>query len=153
MNLIRREPRTLHVPYGVEPFSLMRNMLRWDPFRELDFRPEAANGFMPSFDVRETAEGYVFQADMPGIRQEDLDINLTGNRLTITGKREAEERKEGENYFTLERSFGSFSRAFNLPDGVDATRVDAVLKEGVLTLTVPKVPEVQPRKISINARS
>lgn len=104
---------------------------------------------MPSFDIKETPEGYAFIADMPGIRQEDLDTNLTGNRLSITGRREREGKAEGENCFIAERSFGRFARTFSLPEGVDGNRVNAELKNGVLTLTVPKTPEVQPKKITI----
>lgn len=150
MNLIRREPRTPAVGPSIEPFGLMRNLLRWDPFGNIEF-PEIQSAFLPTFDIKETSKGYVFMADMPGVRQENLDINLTGNRLTISGKREAEERKEGESFFATERSFGSFSRTFSLPEGVDPNGVSAELKNGVLTLTVPKVPEVQPKKITIQA--
>jgi len=148
MNLIRREPRTPVLNPAFEPFSLMRNLVRWDPFRDFDYQTEPS-AFMPSFDIKETAEGYAFVADMPGIRQEDLDINLTGNRLSITGKRERDSKTEGESFFISERSFGSFARTFSLPEGVDGNRVNAELKNGVLTLSVPKVPEVQPKKITI----
>jgi len=150
MNLIRREPRTAVLNPAFEPFSLMRNLVRWDPFRDFEFQGENS-AFMPSFDIKETADGYVFFADMPGIRQEDLDINLTGNRLSITGKRERSAASEGENIFIAERSFGSFARTFSLPEGVDGNRVNAELKHGVLTLTVPKVPEVQAKKIAIQS--
>lgn len=151
MNVIHRERRIPTAGATLEPFGLMRNLMRWDPFRDIEF-PELQSAYIPSFDIKETAQGFVFIADLPGVKQEDLDINLTGSRLTITGRRESEERKEGENYFATERNFGSFSRTFSLPEGVDPNGVGAELKNGVLTLTVPKVPEVQPRKISIQAR-
>jgi len=150
MNLIRREPRTNQYLPALEPFAVMRNLMRWDPFRDIEF-PDAQGAYLPSFDIKETSGGYVFVADLPGVRQENLDINLTGNRLTISGKRESEEKKEGENWFTTERSFGSFTRTFSLPEGVDGSAVQAELRNGVLTLTVPKVPEVQPRRITIQA--
>ncbi len=150
MNLIHREPRTPAFSANLEPFGLVRNFMRWDPFRDMEF-PEMQSAYFPSFDIKETAKGYVFIADLPGVKQEDLDINLTGNRLTITGRRESEERKEGENFFATERSFGNFRRTFSLPEGVDGNNVVADLKNGVLTLTVPKVPEIQPRKITIQA--
>jgi len=150
MNLIRREPRTPAYGASLEPFGFMRNFMRWDPFRDLEF-PEVQSAYLPSFDIKETTQGYVFIADLPGVKLEDLDINLTGNRLTITGKRESEERREGENFYANERSFGSFSRTFSLPEGVDANGVSAELKNGVLNLTVPKVPEIQPKKIAVQA--
>ncbi len=152
MILNRRDTRTSPATLApaFEPVGLMRNFLRWDPFRDLDFNLDLQTAFTPSFDIRETPEAYVFEADLPGIRREDVEINLTGNRITITGKREARTRKENENVFILERSNGSFTRSFNLPDGVDAGKVAADLKDGVLTLTLPKVPEVQPKKIEIS---
>ena len=151
--LIRRENRTTPATFtpAFEPFGLMRNLLRWDPFRELDYGFDVQSPFTPSFDIRETPEAYVFEADMPGIKREDLDLNLTGNRITITGRREARERREGENLFISERSHGSFTRSFNLPDGVDGAKVSAELKDGVLTLTLAKVPEVQPKRIQITS--
>ena len=80
--LIRRENRTTPATFtpAFEPFGLMRNLLRWDPFRELDYGFDVQSPFTPSFDIRETPEAYVFEADMPGIKREDLDLNLTGNR-------------------------------------------------------------------------
>ena len=79
----------------------------------------------------------------------DLEIALTGNRLTISGKREQEKHEQGDTYYASERSYGSFSRAFTLPDGTDGENVKAELKNGVLEVVVPKKPEVQPRKITI----
>jgi HSP20 family protein len=149
MNLVRRETRVPVLGAAFEPFSLMRGLMRWDPFRDEGLQGDGAT-FLPSFDIKETKEGYVFTADLPGIRQEDLDINLTGSRLSISGKREAEARQEGENLFIAERSFGAFCRTFNLPEGIDAGNVKAELKDGVLKVTVPKVPEVQPRRITIS---
>ena len=94
--------------------------------------------------MKENKDGYVFRADLPGVREDDLDISLTGNRLTISGKREQEKHEQGDTYYANERSYGSFSRAFTLPDGTDAENVRADLKNGVLQVTVPKKPEVQP---------
>jgi len=135
-----------------DPFRVMRDVFRFDPFREL----EAVAGvggeyglFAPSFDVKENKEGYVFRADLPGVREEDLEISLTGNHLTISGKREQEKHEQGDTYYASERSYGSFSRAFTLPDGTDGENVKAELKNGVLQVIVPKKPEVQPRRIAI----
>ncbi len=151
MNLIRtRENRTLPVQTNVlEPFRLMRNLLRWDPYRDFGFNEEAASTFMPSFDVKETADSYVFTADMPGIRKEDLDIQLAGNRLTISGRRESEANSQEGQVYSQERSFGTFSRSFTLPEEVESAKVAAELRDGVLHLMVPKSPEVRPQKIKI----
>ena len=151
MNIIRtRDTRTLPSQANVlEPFRLMRNLLRWDPYRDFPYAEEAVNTFMPSFDVRETADTYVFTADMPGIRKEDLDIQLAGNRLTISGRREAESSSHEGQTYSQERSFGTFSRSFTLPEEVESGKVAAELRDGVLHLMVPKSPEVRPQKITI----
>jgi len=149
--LIRRNQNEVAPSGSVwDPFRVMRDVLRWDPFRELEAAAGGDYGlFAPSFDVKENRDGYVFRADLPGVKEEDLEISLTGNRLAISGRREEEKREQGETYYASERSYGSFSRAFTLPDGTDAENVRAELKNGVLQVTVPKKPEVQPRKIQI----
>ena len=101
------------------------------------------------FEVKETKEGYLFKADVPGIKDNDLTINLSGNRLTVSGKREEEKKQETETYFSFERSYGSFTRSFTLPEGIDGDKVHANLKDGVLSILVPKKPEAQPKKVAI----
>lgn len=134
------------------PFRMMREMMNWEPFRAMqgELAPSAREGgFIPSFEVKETKDSFVFKADLPGVRESELDIILTGNRLTISGKREAEETEEGENYYALECSYGGFSRAFTVPDGCDLDHINAHLENGVLTLVIPKQPESQPKHISL----
>jgi len=131
-----------------DPFQMMREMMRWDPFREmvpLSFE----RAWSPSFEVRETKDSFVFKADLPGVKKEDIDVSLTGNRLQIGGKRDEEKEQKGDTYFTYERSFGSFTRCFTLPDGADTEHVKTELNEGVLTLIVPKKAESHARKIPI----
>jgi HSP20 family protein len=135
-----------------EPFRLMDAMLRWDPFRELGSGWAPMNeSFLPRFDVKETKDGYLFRADMPGVKESDLEISVTGNVLTISGKREDEHTEEGDQYHASERSYGQFARSFSLPDGADTDSVKADLKDGVLTLHLAKKPEVQPKKIAIGS--
>jgi HSP20 family protein len=139
---------------GYDPFEMMREMLGWDPFRELGRFGGFGGGkdlatFNPSFDVKETKDAYIFKADLPGIKQEDVELSMTGNRLTLSGKREDERHEEGEQYHAYERSYGSFSRSFTLPEGVDLENVQADLRDGVLSVTVPKKPEVQARRIQL----
>jgi HSP20 family protein len=105
--------------------------------------------FVPDIDVKETPDAYVFKADLPGIEEKDVEISMTGNRLGVRGKREEEKREERATYFACERTYGAFTRAFTLPEGVNADAVTAELKDGVLTIVVPKKPEVQPRKIEV----
>lgn len=133
----------------LEPFRLMRDFMRWDPLREWDITP-GSGAFMPSFDVKESPDAYQFRADLPGILEADLEISLEGTRLTVAGKREAEVLKEGERLHLSERSHGRFSRTFTLPEDVEGEKVVAELRNGVLTLMVPKRPEVRPRKINVS---
>jgi HSP20 family protein len=136
-----------------DPFRAMRELLSWEPFTEMLPHWPAEHGQLDvHFDVKETKEAFIFKADLPGIKSEDLDVKLTRNRLTVTGKREAEKTEKGETFYMYERSFGSFTRAFTLPEGVDAEHIDADLKDGVLTLTLPKKPEVQPKQINVKAK-
>jgi HSP20 family protein len=164
MPLIRREnrepARNRGQEYGLDPtqtwdpFRLMDTLLRWDPFRE--GRGWAARGmdnYYPHFDVKETPDGYWFTADLPGVKEGDLDISVTGNVLTVSGKREEERVEENAQYYAMERGHGQFTRSFSLPDGADTGNVKADLKDGVLQIQLGKRSEVQPKKISIGTTS
>jgi HSP20 family protein len=136
------------------PGQWVRALMGWDPFQEMEPWPTYRGAdFNPTFDVKETKEGFVFRADLPGIQEKDIDVTLTGNRLVISGKREEEKKEQSDVYFACERSYGSFTRAFTLPEGVDAGLARADYKNGVLTLLVPKKPEAQPKKIAVKAGS
>ena len=128
-----------------DPFSLARDLLNWDPF----YAARPASAFAPAFEVKETHDSFVLRADVPGVEEKDLDINVHSGVLTVSGTRQSEERKEGESYALYERQYGSFSRSFALPDMADADRVEANLANGVLTLTIGKKAEAKPRKIEI----
>ena len=152
-NVVRRQgqnnPRSQSFLTEWSPFQVMEAMLNPDSFTNaVSARTEQT--FAPRFDVKETKDGFFFQADLPGLKEEDVTISLTGNRLSITGKRDAEEKKEGENYYMLERKHGSFSRVFTLPETADLDKIKAEMKEGVLFLSLPKRAESQPRRISIS---
>jgi HSP20 family protein len=159
MNIVRRQastPTTTAASASTQwdPLRMMREMMRWDPFQELSpmFPAEASRLiYAPDVDVKETANAYVFKADVPGIKEKDLELSTTGNRLTLSGKREEERHEDTATYHASERSCGSFSRSFTLPDGIDLDHASAELKEGVLTITVPKKPEVMPKKIPFGA--
>ena len=134
------------------PFRMMRDLMGWDPFREMSsLVPQLPSGFAPSFEIKETKDGFVFKADVPGIRENDLDVTITGNRLAISGKREAEKQEQTDTYYAFERSYGEFARSFTLPEGIDANSVRADLKDGVLTVSIQKTPEAQPKKIDVQA--
>jgi HSP20 family protein len=128
-----------------DPFAFARELLAWDPF----FSTRAVSAFTPSFEVKETNDSFVVKADLPGVDEKDLDISLHGGVLTVSGNRTAEERKEGESYALYERQYGSFTRAFSLPDMADYEKIDAKLADGVLTLVIGKKAEAKPKKIAL----
>ena len=128
-----------------DPYSLARELLNWDPF----FTARPASAFAPSFEVKETNDSFVLRADVPGVEEKDLDVAVHNGVLTVSGSRQAEERKEGESFAIYERQYGSFSRSFALPDMADGERIDASLNNGVLSLTIAKKAQAKPRKIEI----
>ena len=129
----------------------------WDPFRAMDAllgwapNAEAAPAFAPKVDVKETKDGYVLSADLPGVKESDVHVSVDGSVLTISGHREEERRTDEEHYHAIERTHGSFSRSYELPETADLGGIKADLKKGVLTVQVGKKPEAQPRSISVTS--
>jgi HSP20 family protein len=132
-----------------DPMAWARDLLRWDPFREMAPSFVETAAFAPAFDVKETAEGYQFHADVPGVLDKDIEVTRTGNRLTVSGKRESAKENKSETFYASERSYGSFMRTFTLPEGIDGEHIRAELKDGVLSILVPKTPAAQPQKIAV----
>jgi HSP20 family protein len=153
MKLIRRNAPELPAARALaewDPIRLWRDLASWEPFRELGApigRREPL--FAPDFEVKETKDAYIFRADLPGVKEVDLEVRVTGMQLVVAGKREAEDNVENDTFHVYERSYGAFTRTFLLPDGADAEHIVAALKDGVLTLHVPKMPSLQPKKIPI----
>ena len=127
-----------------DPLAVAREILSWDPWNT-----RAVSAFSPTFEVKETADAFVVKADVPGVKEEDIDISLHNNVLSISGVRNPEERKEDDSYFLYERQYGSFSRSFALPEAADGDKVEAKIDGGVLTLTIGKKVSALPRKISL----
>jgi HSP20 family protein len=141
----RRENATPQTSRARDPFaSLARELFGWDPYATS--RPSA---FSPHFEVKESEDHYAIRADLPGVKESDVDISMHGNVLTISGSRAAEERNQQETYYVYERQYGSFSRAFSLPDEADPEKVDASLKDGVLSVRVAKRAHAKPRRIEL----
>jgi HSP20 family protein len=138
----------------LDPWRMMRRMLRWDPFGEMQgVFPEEDFVFSPAFEVKETKTGFIIHADLPGVKEKDLDVSLTGNRLTIRGKRDSEKKEQTDTYYVYERSYGSFTRAFTLPEGADPNQLRAELREGVLDINIGKKPEMQAKKIAVKTEA
>lgn len=129
---------------------------RWDPLRDLlaiQHRLERLatgnpQGWVPAVDLCETAEAFVVTAELPGIPRDHVRIDVHDGRLTIQGRRDA--RVSCEQYHQVERGHGEFARSFALPVGVDVTRISADLRDGVLTILVPKAPEHIPRRVAVS---
>jgi HSP20 family protein len=133
-----------------DPFRAMREFFGWDPFREIAPRMQQFDKtFYPSFDVTENKDAYVFKADVPGVKPEDIEVTTLGNRLQIKGKRDYEHETKNDTVYTYERQYGNFTRSFTLPDGVDMGLAKSELKDGVLSLWIPKQPSAQPKKIEV----
>ena len=138
-------------------------LARWDPFAELAFVQkqvfprawrtgiESTPAFRPPMDIYEDEKAIYVKADIPGVVPEDIDIEVKDNVLTLHGERKREDEEKEEGYRRVERRYGSFRRSFTLPDTVDTAGIDANYKNGVLTLTLPKRPESQPREIKVVA--
>jgi HSP20 family protein len=137
-----------------DPIRAMRELMNWDPFREMAplaaFRTPGRFEWNPSFDVTENQDSYLFKADVPGVKAEDLEITTAGNRLQVSGKRDSEHETKTDTVYTYERQYGTFSRSFTLPDGADVEHAKSELKEGVLTLVIPKRANAQAKKIQIS---
>jgi HSP20 family protein len=132
-------------------FATLPALFGDNPLREFErvLRLEQDLAFVPRFDVKETKDAYILRADLPGIPEENVEISVVGNRLTVSGQREREADQQGDAYLASERCYGAFARSFILPDAADAGNIKAEMKDGVLTITLPKRPEAQPRKITL----
>jgi len=108
-----------------------------------------ARRWMPAVDIRETTDSLLLVAELPGMTREDVQITLENNVLSIAGERKFEKDVQGESYHRLERTFGTFARSFSLPANVKTDKVEAVFKDGILTVTLPKVEEAKPRRVEI----
>jgi HSP20 family protein len=144
-------------------------LVRWEPMRELStlqgemnrlfntFFDEDGNGqarqgtrrWAPAVDLFERDDSLVLKADLPGLAEEDVKIELHDNVLTISGERQADFEEKQNGYYRIERAFGGFSRSLTLPEGVDADKIAASFRNGVLEVRIPKPEQKQPRRIEI----
>ena len=119
--------------------------------RDLPRKNGAPSLWAPQVDIHEDENVITVKADLPGVKLEDIDIQLTNDTLTVTGERrfQDEERKSG--YVRVERAYGSFKRTFTLGVPVDADKIKASFKDGVLTISLPKSDEIKPKKVQVSA--
>jgi HSP20 family protein len=106
--------------------------------------------WIPAMDLVEEGDHFVLRADLPGVREEDVNVELEDNVLTISGERKAEHEDRKEGYYRIERAAGRFSRSLTLPEGIDPDSIEAQFENGVLTVRIPKPEERRPRRVAIS---
>jgi HSP20 family protein len=114
--------------------------------------PELRENWMPSVDILEKDGNIILRAELPGMTEKDIDLRIEGDTLTLKGERKMDNEDKKSNYHRIESFYGSFTRSFRLPDSVDLDKVNAEYKNGVLTITLPKKPEVKPREIPVTVQ-
>lgn len=133
-------------------------MTHWDPFAELQRlqgnvfgadREGRRVAFRPAVDIVEKAGTIVVQVELPGVKPEHVDVHVEKGVLTVRGERRLEHDEKDGSVHRIERVYGAFTRSFSLPDTVDADAIDADLRDGVLTLSLPKKAAEQPRRIAV----
>lgn len=145
----------------------MTTLVRWEPVREMDslqtelnrvfdgFFGGRGNGsshtrrWVPAMDLSESEDNLVLRADLPGVSEDDVSVEVKDGVLTLAGERSDRHEKKTEGYHRVERAYGSFSRSLTLPDGIDAEKVHAEFENGVLEVTIPKPEARKPHKVAI----
>ena len=107
---------------------------------------------MPAVDVFEKEDKFVVKAELPGMKEEDVDVSVIGDTLSIKGEKKTETEIKDENYYRCERSYGSFYRSIPIPSNVDANKIEASFEDGVLEVALPKSAEVKPKRIAVSAK-
>lgn len=151
----------------------MTALTQWQPFREITSLQERMNqlfrdafsgldsqepglltsSFVPKTDIYEEDDKMVLEIEAPGMREEDLNITLEGNTLTISGERKFEDERKKDRYHRVERWYGNFARSFTLPGTVDPNRVEAKYEHGVLYVTMAKKADARPRQIKVSGQA
>jgi HSP20 family protein len=140
----------------------MAYLNRWDPFTEIARLQDEmtrhlypterrAGGFVPPVDIYEDKDAIYVKAELPGVKADDVHLHVENNILTLTGERKLEKSEDREGYHRVERTYGSFTRSFALPNNVAADQVEAEMTDGILNVRIPKKAEVQPKRIEVKA--
>lgn len=133
---------------GSWPFPFGRRAFDVEPF----WRGELSFGKMPAVDIAERENEYEVTAELPGMDESNIEVKFADNVLTIQGEKKEEKEEKKKDYYLSERRYGSFQRAFRVPDGVDPDKIEASFKNGVLTVKMPKTPEAQKREKKIEVK-
>ena len=152
--IVRRFPRKTAALANDPSFGDLSRFFPEDFFKPATlwgrpFSEELRGAWVPAVDVEETDNSYLFSAELAGLGKDDVEITFEDNVLTLSGERKIEKDDENDNYHRIERSYGTFTRSFNLPSHVDSTKVAAKFNNGILTIEVPKSEQAKPQKIEI----
>ncbi len=134
-----------------KPRNLLTNK-RFSDIMDEFFNEAVHNGggsFVPGIDISETDEQFLITAEIPGVKKEDIDINLENGQLTISGQRSFKDEEEGKTFHRVETKFGSFRRSFRLPDNIDEDSIDASYKNGLLNVSINKTESAK-KQIEVN---
>lgn len=145
-NIVRKTDSTLD-PFFASPLALFEDMMNRF-FNE----PVSARPWYPAVDIAENENEIILSADIPGVKMDDIEVKVENGTLTISGKREFQKQEEKGGYHRIERSYGSFQRAFTLPDSVDTDKVEADYQDGVLKVVLPKKEVAKPRTVKISLK-
>lgn len=156
----------------MERWRPTRGLIPWSPFRELEEMehrfdevfghsllpsiwrrlPMERMAWAPAIDVFERGDKLVVKAEVPGMKEDDIHVSVEGDMLTVRGEKKTESEVKEEDYYRSERSYGSFFRSVALPSTVDASKIEADYENGVLEVTLPKKPEVKPKKVAVKKK-
>ncbi len=146
----KRDEKRITVHQADDPFLELRERINqlfdsfWeDPFGMVPTFEQTLAGFSPRVDVTETDKEIKVEAELPGMDEDDINVTFDRDVLTISGEKKAEKEEKHKNYYHMERHYGSFHRAIPMPVEIDADKIDAKFKKGVLTITLPKTKEAQ----------
>lgn len=151
-NALMRTPKSLALGTR-DPFHGFFDRVFENFWNDSDFVADAESGrrtWLPAVDIVETEDAFVATADLPGLKKGDIDVSIEDSVLTVSGERKFENAEEKGTYRRVERSYGTFRRSFTLPRSVDAGKVEAKFKDGVLSLTLPKSEVAKGRKIAVS---
>ena len=146
--------RHRHGPFhGAWSLPEEMNRLFWGLDRAAEEDEESPGDWSPAVDVYEDGEALRLHADLPGLKKEDIKIQVREGVLTLRGERKFETEEKKDNYFRVERRYGSFLRSFSLPNTVDTEQIRATMKDGVLELVIPKKAESKPKEIQVEVKN
>jgi HSP20 family protein len=154
---------------AIERWRPRRDLMPWNPYRGMEdmerhiermfgeslftslwSRVPEAKAWLPDLDVFEKDGKFIVKAELPGLDENDIDVSVQGNMLTIKGEKKTEQEVKEEDYYRCERSYGSFFRSIPLPSSVDKDKVEADYHNGVLEVTLPKIAAVRPKKVKVS---